>query len=357
MNMNASVDKTNYDISNYLKGFAIIAVYINHFIVNYTELPLGGYANGFISLFFILSGYGIYLSLEKNFIKEYYFYFLIRFFKKRLIRIYPLFWIWCGLHGFSNGYLGFLALDFIYPKSPWFIPAILQCYLISPLLFVSIKKMSFKKSLIICTLVFLILNTVLFKFAGEPFRTVGYRGLFFQHIFIFCLGCILAKHKSFNKISIFFPIMCIIFYFLCIQETTPQPWLLFPGRKYIVPFLFPFSVFLICYSLFSNSIYLPFNPIFQLIGRYSYAIYLFHGMGFTLMFKACLINRPIDSVTQAFTVIILSPILIYFYCSFELIISELTVGKRNFRDLFQNIKTLSGTYVKSFIKSLAIIEK
>ena len=54
------------EVTNYLKAIAIIAVCINHFINGYVTKSLMGYGNGFISIFFILSGYGIYQSLSKH---------------------------------------------------------------------------------------------------------------------------------------------------------------------------------------------------------------------------------------------------------------------------------------------------
>lgn len=94
------------DITDYLKGVAILTIYINYFINGYVSREFSGYANGFVALFFILSGYGIFISLShlsdsnhKN--------VLYTFFKKRILRIYPIFWIWCIIHGFSNGFIGF----------------------------------------------------------------------------------------------------------------------------------------------------------------------------------------------------------------------------------------------------------
>ena len=60
-------EKISEDATLFLKGIAIISVLINHYANSYTNLDIGFYANGMMALFFVLSGFGIYYSLEKRF--------------------------------------------------------------------------------------------------------------------------------------------------------------------------------------------------------------------------------------------------------------------------------------------------
>lgn len=317
------------DLTDYLKGFAITAVYINHFVNGYVSKSFLEYANGFISLFFILSGFGIYTSLSHLSNQDMNSGVVWRFFKKRFLRIYPLFWIWCIIDGFSNGFLGFFGLDILYPKSPWFIPAIIQCYLLAPLLFIIFRSMSTKKSLIMMTLSFIILNYFMFYLIGEPFRSIGYRGLFFNHIFLFLLGFILAKLENLKTTPVYLCVLCIIVYFFNIHETTPQAFIEFPLKQTIFSFVFPFSTFIFCYAIFSSKIYLPLKNTLKTIGKYTFSIYLFHGIGFSVLLKIGLIQKMDISAIDLLIVLIFTPFFILMYALAEIIVEEFLFGTKN----------------------------
>ena len=48
----------------YLRGIAIIIVLVNHYVNYYLSDQFGGYAYRLVSFFFVLSGFGIYHSLN-----------------------------------------------------------------------------------------------------------------------------------------------------------------------------------------------------------------------------------------------------------------------------------------------------
>ena len=105
--------------TDYLKGVAILTVVLNHFLNEYATHSMGGYANGMMSIFFILSGYGVFFSLSRD--REHYSlkHMLGAFWKRRILRIFPLFWIYYLLHnGFNINVMPFLGLDFIRPVIP-----------------------------------------------------------------------------------------------------------------------------------------------------------------------------------------------------------------------------------------------
>jgi peptidoglycan/LPS O-acetylase OafA/YrhL len=77
-----------------LKGLAIFVVLINHYLNDNFSGNYGGFANITISIFFLLSGYGIYLTLDKRFAdNKFSWQALGAFYYDRLIRIFPLFWL------------------------------------------------------------------------------------------------------------------------------------------------------------------------------------------------------------------------------------------------------------------------
>lgn len=315
------------ETTNLLKSFAILAVCGNHFIIEFISREYGGYANGFIAIFFVLSGYGIFLSLEKS--KNISFSCLTAiFFQKRMLRIYPLFWFWCILHGFSNGFLGFFALDFIHPKSPWFIPAIVQCYILSIPLYYFSKCLKIATQFVFIIIVLLFTNYFLFNEGYSPIRAIGYRDMFFLHIFQFYLGFILAQIKIRPKIfqqnysHIFF--ICIFLFF--VHETTSHNFIEFQGRNVFFPILFSISTVLLCFSFFQSN--LKFNTrIFSFIGTYTYSIYLFHGVSFNILSKLDIIQKHNTELTGILIWILTFPLFILFFAVIETTINEIIFGK------------------------------
>ena len=125
-----------YNFTNFLKGIAISSVLINHYILKYTTINQIGYANGIIGIFFILSGFGLYLSLEKRNKQDKLISNIIgRFYLDRFTRIFPLFYIALilGMFFFNISFkitpLSLLGLE--WSGKYWFIVAIIHCYLLS----------------------------------------------------------------------------------------------------------------------------------------------------------------------------------------------------------------------------------
>ena len=119
--------------------------FIDHYLFPFKLL----FRNGFVGvdIFFILSAYGLCCSWENSTVKSFY--------KKRFIRIIPLyvgFLILCKLilktnHMVTDGMLQITSLsifDIPYTKTKemsgeWFVPAIINLYLIFPFLFNFVK--------------------------------------------------------------------------------------------------------------------------------------------------------------------------------------------------------------------------
>ena len=335
------------EVTNYLKAFAILAVCTNHFINGYIATSLSGYANGFISIFFVLSGYGIYHSLEKHSEKQLP-EFLIFFLKKRLMRIYPIFWIWCILHGFPNGILGFFALDFIYPKSPWFIPAIMQCYLVSVPLFLFFERIKLKYNFITIFTVFVFLNALLLYSNFSPIRAIGYRGLFFLHIFQFYLGYALAKTKNNSIYPKYYAIISLFLFFFFIQETTPQEFFEFSGKDFLFPILFSFSAVLLCHTFISINFTLPFKKTFNFIGIHTYSIYLFHSYSFIVLYKMGIIFKNNTQLSGVAIWILTLPLFILIFAAMETTINEFAFGKRSIKNAINSYLNYLPINTKNF---------
>lgn len=125
--------------------YLVQSEFIDHYLFPFKLL----FRNGFVGvdIFFILSAYGLCCSWENSTVKSFY--------KKRFIRIIPLyvgFLILCKLilktnHMVTDGMLQITSLsifDTPYTKTKemsgeWFVPAIINLYLIFPLLFNFVK--------------------------------------------------------------------------------------------------------------------------------------------------------------------------------------------------------------------------
>jgi peptidoglycan/LPS O-acetylase OafA/YrhL len=326
-NMNSRV------ATNYLKAFAILTVCANHFInVNISD-SFKGYANGFMSIFFLLSGYGIYLSLEKQMDKPFPDFFAF-FIKKRVMRIYPLFWIWCFLHGFPDGILGFLGLNFIQPKTPWFIPAIVQCYIFAPFLFIFTNRIKIKYSLPAICGVFAIINILLFMGDLSPIRSIGFRNLFFLHIFQFYLGYILAKIEkdiSCPKYVVYISLLLLIFF---VHETTSHAFLWFFGKKYLFPLLLSFSAFILCLSALSSKIILPFQKTMNFIGIHTFSIFLFHDYSFKVLARFGMIHPNNTQLSGVLIWLMTLPLFFLVFAAVETTVNEFVFGQKSFKKAF-----------------------
>lgn len=278
---------TTRDITSYLRGFAISVVLINHYVNGYVSVNFTGYATGVIALFFVLSGYGIFHSLQGKLNQEGTRVSpraLLAFYWSRALRIFPLYWLYL---------LGFvLFFDTVPPLSAffgsplqlapgiaWFVTLLIQCYLLAPFLYILLKKVGTGKYVVIVlTLLFLLYMVSLFGplpyygvFEHYPFA-FAYRHFFIGHIFLFSLGMALpniiavAPRAPANRIL---ALLSFALFFVTVYYTR------FRFGIYVAPF-FILSTFATClYAILWNP-KPPLARILILLGIYSYSIFLFH---------------------------------------------------------------------------------
>jgi peptidoglycan/LPS O-acetylase OafA/YrhL len=302
---------------SYLRGVAIIAVLINHYIIWFITRSIEGVANGIISIFFITSGYGVYISLEKN--KEFTSNTVKNFFLRRFSRIYPLYLFSLLLYSIYLYSLGATIYDFpsvlnyfafpFYqaPRWYWFIPSLLQCYLISPFLYLILKKYGINKTLaIIIALMFI--THISYVISGLPISRYYfvYRLMFLSHIFIFSLSfCLPGINKDkFNLFSNHASLIFSFLFFMLMVYLTRFNNIIINNSAIIVAPVFVFSTFIIMFCIVNNNIVLPFKKIINYFGNNSYPIYLFHFFYFYLLEKFGLITHG-STKSIIFTLILL----------------------------------------------------
>jgi peptidoglycan/LPS O-acetylase OafA/YrhL len=304
--------------SNTLKGIAISAVLINHYINLNVSGDHWGYANLWVSIFFIISGYGLYFSTKNHLAGHLRLKEVLAFFGRRILRIYPLLWLaWPIEFALRGGDLSFWTLTGIHASEHyWFIPALLHCYFLSPFLYWALGK----KPLVTMALLFALIVFINIAYMADAippgvmdvsvFLHWIWRDFYFLHIFFFALGAALpliaahikgsrfAKHDGRVAVlwGLVFTTMALAVFF---KHNSHVNSVMYKG--FMVAPLIPLG--LLCgYSIFF-SLRLR---LFESIGRISYPIYLFHMSFFLVINKTCAF--PENSLSEVVLVLFLFPL-------------------------------------------------
>ncbi|MGE4504432.1 MAG: acyltransferase family protein [Desulfovibrionaceae bacterium] len=178
-----------------LRGLAILAVVANHYANDYISGPWRDYANGFIGLFFIVSGYLAWYSMAGvagftgTRAAAYYF-------AKKFLRLYPAFLatLAVGLLLFHESYPWNILI--LKRPAPWFINAIAQCYLFTYVFALPVRRLRFWQALAAVTVIFLCAALAIHLVDGMNRRPYAFRGLPAAHIWLFGLGMLTARWKD-----------------------------------------------------------------------------------------------------------------------------------------------------------------
>lgn len=293
-----------------VKGIAILAIVIFHFLQNYpfrtswvNILYQLGIKAGFaaVAIFFVIAGFNTsYVLARKLELKQ-----AINWKEwlgKRLLRMYPTYWLAIAvtliLYALFNsskiislselfliaiGYPNY-RLDRLINPGFWFFSVILQFYLIAPLIFKITRYnaqkilwlgMSVAASIKLACLTIIPSNTELFEFLHQLYFVGSY-------LFDICLGIywgfIFYKYQAFRSVDIInsvgiFTVGLMLYVGLSLKGI---------DFSYNLGFdmLFTPLFFLICYWIFSPVARQKFPNIkilpLTILGRYSYQVYLVH---------------------------------------------------------------------------------
>ena len=311
-----------FESTNTLKGIAITAVLINHYLNRNLSGDYFGFATQWLSLFFMLSGYGIYLSLEKFSIENgkltikniLSFYFL------RIVRIFPLFIMAYILQQilFDKEIYLYSLMGIHGTGHFWFVPAILQCYLVSPLIYMLIY---FNRliALFLIVLLFIFSNYILNIQLAQGaivkalnFVHLNWNNSYFLYIFIFSLSMFLPQYiqnwrevvKS-EKYFHFFLFLSLIILYMITVKWTEEFKLLY---SYFVITLIPITLIgLMAIYLLCNRFHFMF---FSWLGKRAYSIYLFHIIFYYLINLVFKYGR--DSIKELIITLSLFPLFLTF---------------------------------------------
>lgn len=205
-----------------------------------------------VDIFFFVSGFGLFISLDKHFRKEHktgFYKKLGNWYKRRFSRILPaylilgsLFFIFEGIHN------NILDLPYIIGnlstiqywstgKGIWYIAALLPLYLIAPFYFLLLKKTNKRLISTIAVILCLLLGVYFANWDG--YKTFKVIEKFVSFIIGFYAADLIESHKKINIITAFAVIAVL---FICIK-------LIFPKGTYY-EWLFIYPIMLLSIYLF-----------------------------------------------------------------------------------------------------------
>lgn len=290
----------NRDITQGMKGFAILLVIIGHLIPlydkklyeNFNFLQTLGTIG--VTLFLFSSGYGLTKSYQKN--------YLVFFWKKKFKGVYipylliTILWIIIEIsfgkkHGLLVNICALLGMDFTrqIDATMWYIPYIFFWYLSFFIVFSLVKKHYFK---VIFLLFFSMLSLVIYKLdlLGSSSYQWG------VHAFSFPIGVFYALH--FERVVIHYRNTLLIFLFLfaaggfalCVSRVSFSILFLMVANFFGLVLLT--TLFLIIDQLNYKSSFI------YKVGDYSYELYLLEGYLIKIMITET--NIPFNYIAPIF---------------------------------------------------------
>lgn len=301
--------------TNIAKGVAILLLLWHHLFYNVPnnyslftplfyvkgipiECLLSDFCKVCVSIFLLLSGYGLYKSWQKNqaiTIRENNNNTVpvqVKFVLRHLLKLMSGFWlvyilfvplsIWFGVpfwttyqNSFLFGIIDFLGLSFLFNTPTvnatwWFMTPIIVYYIIFPFL---VKIANYSKELLVIVSAFILLFPLFYKIPGQ----------LSTWLLPFSLGIVLAKDNLIEKIKIRNKSFMKGFW------VSVSAIILFAFLKYIdnqrITFdsLFAIAIILFCFFVLSKIPVL--NKILEQLGKNSGMIFMFHTFIFDLYFK------------------------------------------------------------------------
>jgi peptidoglycan/LPS O-acetylase OafA/YrhL len=290
----------NFDL---LRLMAATQVVVDHFYQHINPTKFGSLSNATLYLFpgvpmfFMISGYLISASLERN-------HDLGIYFKNRALRIFPGLW-GClfitvivfsitGVSFLNAGALKWLPAQMVgiiytpgflshygfgsYNGALWSITVELQFYVVLPILYFLIPKKNSTYWFLSLIVIFGVINYWLGTHTYPYQKLVGFS--FVPHIYLFLAGVVFQKLQIYKSKFIFNKALYwLIAYLVLIYIVSPYLWssAIWPYFAYIKNALLGFTIISIAYTLpgIAKKI-LRTNDI-------SYGIYIYHGLIMTVI--------------------------------------------------------------------------
>jgi hypothetical protein len=303
------------DITNYIKGIAIIIVLIEHYFGVYLRDDYDefiGFANGIISLFYALSGYGLFISSKNLFLNKGVERYTLFFFK-RFMRVLPSYYvlflpklIWQAHFNWMMVFLPFI----FQPYTIRFVAYILQCYFLAPLLLILLVRVGLFRYLIVFAIILLI-SLITPTISGIEYRLVNFGHIFF---FAFGLATPMLLSKSAGRLKHYYIRLVAIMIFLLSVNYTRLDYVLFAHSQKIAFILLLISSIVIIMNMIESYPTLYMKKIIILFGVNSYPLLLLNLTFYSILFKCGLISH--NNLKSFFVAMLLIPalLLVCIYC-------------------------------------------
>lgn len=302
------MEKRRIEAVDYLRGCMALAIMIYHFYTWSSGHPDGNSILGRlgiygVSIFYILSGMSLYVAyIETSWSKGE----LLKFWKRRLLRIAPVYWVACIavlflLKGYRNHSMetilgnltltfGFLDYTHYIPTGGWSIGNEICFYLVFPILIISSRN----------TYAFTTLSIMLFAayvqfafYALSDQSTLALQWKLYIHplnqAFLFAGGIILAKVSSHtkhlklsNKVSI--ALLAVSLGALFLYGNTPEAISLVTSTNRLIFTAFCLAACYACFNINATGKSLLERTLKHL-GEISYSVYMLHGFLFLYLQK------------------------------------------------------------------------
>jgi len=293
----------NFQYMDILRGLSAIIIVGFHYSSALVEYGFDGYTNYFyhyannywgtvgVNLFFLLSGAGLWMGYGHD-------WELLRYYKRRWMKIFPMFYLcWTPLY-FLNAL--FIKKDFFYAGNPvkilltvagvdgyllsvsdnyyiigeWFLGAVIIMYLIFPIL----RRLLYTKILGWVAISILFVLCCVNDRMGFPYipcrEWIGY------YVFIFWLGMLLMEYWTVIEryVNWYF---CLFLMASLLFVDFGVPW-----KNDLLSIVL--SLCITCFFMSKgNEMHGVFTKFLKVVARYSYAIFLVHHVIIDMFFKLC----------------------------------------------------------------------
>jgi len=297
-------------MTNALKGLAIITVLVAHYASRYDydfySRWMTDYATEAIAIFFVLSGFGIFYSLERRFSSgESTGRILLGFAYARFVRIYPLYWLSMATiplfymplpeyydqmyHSGLYSVLIWLGFPLIRNNELWFITAILQCYWLAPLLYYGLKRLGLARFAILtavllagATFISAIFYFQEYSLLHLPYieapLVLFYKNFLLGNVFLFALGMMMAPLAAAGARFFrgYLPLALTTVAFVALLYLTRGASPAWQNSGFFLTPFFYISIMLFCLAVVINEPPVPLGFLIRSFGRHSYTVYLFN---------------------------------------------------------------------------------
>ena len=325
---------------DYLRGVLALCIVCYHYLSWTSNLNITNNTLLFrialygVSIFFIISGFSLVIAHKSINFKS--FYEILEYFKRRIARIYPLFWLvivlsliigFRQLSSVNNWILQFSILFGVFKEGAltpgaWSIGVEITYYLIFPILMLltnlllqynkTITLILYSISIIFFLYISMFYNGYYSDIGDAYFRS--YVSNFSNHIYFFLFGMLVAifykelENKIISYKYLIPVVLTITIVILSFVEVNSNESYAIVNGLYRIFFSTLSFIFFLTLLFIKKE-----NIIFDFFGKISYTLYLTHPLSFYMYFKYATSHNFFNMILVFLFSIVLATIIFYIY--------------------------------------------